>query len=75
MSAVFMCDNCGNLFSVNQRGWRAFTEQWNGKSEDRDLYNNAHNHGAVTRHIGPCCNLTGSTVTPRIAIEPAKEDN
>lgn len=69
MSAVMMCDNCGNLFSVNQKGWRAFTEQWDGRG-DREVYNNSHNHGAMTRHIGPCCNLTGENeVKPRLAIE------
>jgi hypothetical protein len=27
----------------------------------------------MTRHIGPCCNLTGDTVTPRIALPPTKD--
>jgi hypothetical protein len=72
MSAVMMCDSCGNLFSVNQKGWRAFTEQWNGR-EDREVYNNDHNHGAMTRHIGPCCNLTGSEVKPRLALPPTEK--
>lgn len=27
MSTVYMCDNCGNLFSVNERGWEQYTKQ------------------------------------------------
>ena len=64
MSAVFMCDSCGELFSVNQTGWREFTETGHGKG-----FNNAYNHGARTRHVGPCCNLSdGNIVKPRLAI-------
>lgn len=29
MSTVYMCDNCGNLFSVNERGWEQYTRQIN----------------------------------------------
>lgn len=68
MSQVFMCDSCGNLFSVNQRGWKEFTERGDGAE-----YNNAWNHGAMTRHIGPCCGFQGQTVTPRIALPPSDE--
>lgn len=25
MSTVYMCDNCGNLFSANEFGWEQFT--------------------------------------------------
>lgn len=72
MSAVLMCDNCGTMFSVNQKGWRAFTEQWDGRG-DREIYNNSHNHGAMTRHIGPCCNLSDSNeVKPRLSITDGK---
>lgn len=74
MSAVMMCDSCGEMFSVNQPGWREFSEQWNGK-DNRELYNNAYNHGMMTRHVGPCCNLTGQTVKPRLAIETTKDLN
>lgn len=64
MSAVLMCDNCGELFSVNQRGWSAMTIT---TSDPRD--NNAHNHGAQTRHLGPCCNRSvGEPVRPRLSI-------
>jgi hypothetical protein len=57
-----MCDNCGNLFSVNEKGWTEVTI--------RSSSNNAYNHGAETKHMGPCCApVTGSTVRPRVAIE------
>lgn len=60
MSAIYMCDNCGNVFSVNEQGWREFTEQTNES-------NNSYNHGARTRHIGPYCNLgQGGVVRPRV---------
>lgn len=72
MSAIFMCDNCGEIFSVNQSGWKAFTETWDGDPSTRDVFNNAHNHQAMTRHIGPCCALVSQAVKPRIAIEGGK---
>jgi hypothetical protein len=64
MSAVYMCDNCGELFSVNARGWRQFTE--NGDSPE---FHNVYNHGAMTKHIGPCCNQTVTVHKPRLAID------
>lgn len=70
MSQVFMCDNCGEMFSVNQSGWRQFTEHGDGPE-----YNNAWNHGALTRHIGPCCNLTAMQPKPRIALMPTQKDD
>lgn len=64
MSQIYMCDNCGDIFSVNQKGWRQFTE-----SGDTAEYHNVFNHGAMTKHIGPCCNSrTVQTPTPRVAI-------
>lgn len=69
MSQVYMCDSCGQIFSVNQRGWRQFTEH-GGQGE---TFNNAHNHGAQTRHIGPCCNFQDSGVVPRVALPPTKD--
>lgn len=67
MSAVFMCDSCGNVFSANELGWKEFTEKGTGP-----VYNNPNNHGAVTRHLGPCCNPMsgGAALKPRIAIAP-----
>lgn len=67
MSDVKMCDNCGELFSVNQENWRQSSEQWNGDDESKRVFNNAHNHGMVTRHVGPCCAGSGGAVTPRVA--------
>ena len=74
MSAVFMCDSCGELFSANERGWRQFTETHNGDPGTRDVYNNPHNHGAMTKHVGPCCNLTDGQIKPRLALSPTKKD-
>lgn len=74
MSAVMMCDNCGEMFSVNATGWRSFIEQWDGSESTRQVYNNEHNHGAINRHIGPCCALVTGTPKPRLAIETAKDN-
>lgn len=74
MSAVLMCDNCGEMFSVNQNGWKEFKEEWNHDRETFHIFNNSHNHGAITRHIGPCCSLVGGTPKPRIAIENKKDN-
>lgn len=70
MSEVRMCDNCGNVFSVNETGWREYTETQNAGDSRNSAFNNSHNHGAVTRHIGPCCNGNGvAVVRPRIAMQ------
>lgn len=63
MSTVLMCDNCGDLFSVNEKGWRQFTE-----SGDTPEYHNVFNHGAMTKHIGPCCNKAVQTPRPRAIL-------
>jgi hypothetical protein len=70
MSAVFMCDSCGELFSANAEGWREFTEAWDGNRSTASQFNNPNNHGAMTRHIGPCCNLKSAGPKPRLAITP-----
>lgn len=71
MSSILMCDNCGNIFSVNDRGWRQFTESGDGPE-----YHNAHNHGAMTKHIGPCCNKAVGTPRPKmIAATVEDSDN
>lgn len=72
MSAVMMCDNCGELFSANSPGWRSFEEKWNGDPATRDVFNNSHNHGMIMRHMGPCCVLKDTGVKPRLAIEKGK---
>lgn len=62
MSAVLMCDNCGELFSVNAKGWSAVTVT-------KSVFNE-HNHGAETRHMGPCCAIQeGGPIKPRLALE------
>lgn len=68
MSQVFMCDSCGELFSANAKGWREFKEEWDGSAKSREVFHNPHNHGAMLRHVGPCCAFTGETVKPRLAL-------
>lgn len=68
MSAVYMCDNCGNLFSVNEIGWRESKEEWNGDNATYSLFNNPHNHRCVVRHIGPCCAGGNSSLRPRVTL-------
>lgn len=74
MSDVKMCDNCGELFSVNAEGWRAFEEKWDGNRETFSVFNNSHNHQMIQRHIGPCCALVNKTPTPRIALPKGPEN-
>jgi len=75
MSALFMCDNCGEVFSVNQGNFRTFTEDWDGNPATKDAFHNAYNHGAKSRHIGPCCNGSDATfLKPRLALPPIPED-
>jgi len=62
------------MFSVNQPGWRSFTEEWNGDPSTHTVYNNAYNHNAITRHVGPCCAMANNTIRPRLAI-PKGSDN
>lgn len=69
MSDIKMCDSCGSVFSVNEDGWEEYTRKGSGNA-----FNNAHNHGAQTMHMGPCCRPQngGSPVRPRIAGELEK---
>lgn len=71
MSDVKMCDNCGNVFSVNEPGWEEFTRtQSRSDGNNNSVYNNSNNHGAITQHIGPCCKLgQGNVMRPRIAMQ------
>jgi hypothetical protein len=64
MSAVFMCDNCGELFSVNTKGWRQSSERIPA-SESND-----YNQGVKLRHMGPCCALGDSVVKPNLGSVP-----
>lgn len=64
MSEIRMCDNCGNIFSVNAKGWTEYTVKVNQF--------NAVNHGAQTRHMGPECQPLEGT-TPRPRVEPLED--
>lgn len=66
MSAVLMCDSCGNLFSVNQTGWKEYTETI-GSAES-----NPYNVGKRQQHMGPCCVPQGGNVVPRVPVEDRK---
>lgn len=72
MSQVRMCDGCGEIFSVNVKGWRSFQENYTGTGEDYGQFHNANNHGAITRDMGPCCAMGNNTPVPRIAIANTK---
>lgn len=65
MSAVRMCDRCGNIFSEREAGWSTFT----GTRMERDENGRARN---ITEQIDTCSTCTiGSTLTPRLAVESA----
>jgi hypothetical protein len=67
-----MCDNCGDIFSVNSAGWNQYTMHEPGFNSNRasqssgnTIYNNPHNHGAITRHTcGDCNKGNGGVYTP-----------
>lgn len=46
-----MCDQCTRMFSVNEAGWKQWTETTS--------QNNAYNHGARTMHMCGDCAPTG----------------
>lgn len=60
MSTVLMCDSCGQLFSVNDKGWRQLTERIDASE------NNAHNQGMKALHTGPCCLFSEKKVVPAV---------
>jgi hypothetical protein len=60
MSAVLMCDSCGNIFSVNQKGWKEYTETISS------LESNPYNVGKRQQHVGPCCAFQTSSTFPKI---------
>jgi hypothetical protein len=66
MSAVLMCDSCGTIFSVNQEGWKEFTENISSSES------NAYNVGKRQQHIGPCCVISNKAQFPTIAKQDAK---
>lgn len=72
-----MCDNaeCAQLFSVNERGWKEFTERIDAKD------GNTFNHGMRIMHMCPDCAPQGSPANrlrPRVAmreLESPKDGN
>lgn len=66
MSAVRMCDSCGNLFSVNEKNWKTFQERIPQEE------GNAHNQGFREVDMGPCCMPTVGTVMP--VLRPRTDD-
>lgn len=64
MSAVLMCDSCGNLFSVNETGWKEYTETISS------IESNPYNVGKRQQHMGPCCSFQGGTTRPQIRPVP-----
>lgn len=66
MSAVLMCDSCGNIFSVNQEGWKEFTETISSRES------NPYNVGKRQQHVGPCCAFTPSNTFPKVRTPEAK---
>lgn len=84
MSTVYMCDNCGNLFSVNAPGWEQYTKHISrgdttprsgygypnmAEASQKISYDNAFNHGAATFHTCRTCIMgDGHVVTPRVSL-------
>jgi hypothetical protein len=66
VSAVRMCDRCGNIFSEREDGWSTFT----GSTVKRDQNGQQR---ATTDQIDTCqvCTTIGSNVTPKLAIDSA----
>lgn len=67
MSDVKMCDNCGDIFSVNSQGWDSYT-----KNRMQLTPGNSHpvQVGTVVLHICEKCNIgQAGNLKPRIAIE------
>lgn len=61
MSYVLMCDNCGDVFSANEK-YREYAENM------VDPQNTRNQVGTKKMHIGPCClvNNEGRPLKPRI---------
>jgi len=84
MSDVKMCDQCGNLFSVNEHGWEQYTRQKDGGNPNTNhglgypnmaeprpgvSYSNPVNHGAATFHTCATCKLgEGPVIRPRVMM-------
>lgn len=66
MSAVLMCDSCGSIFSVNQSGWKEFTETISSAES------NPYNVGKRQQHMGPCCAMSPVVTFPKVRVEDAR---
>jgi hypothetical protein len=66
MSAVLMCDSCGNIFSVNQQGWKEFTETI-GSAES-----NAYNVGKRQNHVCPDCVFQPASSYPKVRPQDSR---
>jgi hypothetical protein len=75
MSAVFMCDRDGKLFSANEKGWKEMQEVWDGNPLTKQEYNNSWNHGAKTLHLCPGCAAPVASITPKLAIQKTKVED
>lgn len=62
MSEVRMCDNCGELFSVNSQGWGEYTQRINSAES------NPYNHGLKVMHICAKCGSPDTSVKPRLPL-------
>lgn len=71
MSDIKMCDNCGNIFSVNTPGWDSLT-----RNHTKMVPGSSHpvTVGQQTFHTCPECTIAPTTVRPRLAISPADKD-
>lgn len=75
MSAVFMCDRGGELFSANEKGWKEMQDVWDGNPTTKQEYNNSWNHGAKTLHLCPACAAPVGNITPKLAIQKTKVED
>lgn len=65
MSAVRMCDRCGNIFSEREDGWSTFS----GTRMNRDDHGRMRD---VSEQMDSCPKCTtGGVLTPRLAIDSA----
>jgi hypothetical protein len=71
MSAVFMCDRGGELFSANEKGWKELSEVWDGDPATNQEFNNSWNHGKKVLHLCPKCAQPVVNIAPRLALEEA----
>ena len=68
MSAVRMCDNCGSMFSVNEKNWTTFQQKVSAGNV------NSYNQGFKEVDMGPCCSAKDGAVVPVLRPRSAPED-